>query len=77
MTHLLKKRRAEKQLFAWIKKSKRQPTKEKHHRWKKDAYSKLRDVVTEGRGDVDVDVDEWEPGMLITSSCDSVSVSER
>ncbi len=26
--------------------------------------------------DVDVDVDEWEPGVPITSQCDSVKVSE-
>ncbi len=45
-------------------------------RIKKDAYSKLRGVVAEGRDEVDVDVDEWEPGVLITSPCDSVSVSE-
>ncbi len=50
---------------------------EKRNHWKrKNAYSKLRGVVTEGRGDVDGDVDEWEPGILITSPCDSVLVSE-
>jgi hypothetical protein len=27
-------------------------------------------------GEVNEDVDEWEPGMLIPSLCDSVSVSE-
>ncbi len=43
---------------------------------RKNAYSQLRGVVAEGRGDVDVDVDEREPGVLNTSPCDSVSVSE-
>jgi hypothetical protein len=76
MTHLLKKRRAEKQLFAWIKKGKRQPAKEKAPWIKKDVYSKLRGIVAEGRGEVDVDVDEWKPGRLITSLRDSVLVSE-
>jgi hypothetical protein len=34
-------------------------------------------VVAEGKGgEVDEGVDEWEPGVLITSPCDSVSVSE-
>jgi hypothetical protein len=34
-------------------------------------------AVAEGGGvDVDEDVDEWEPGVLITSPCDSVMVSE-
>jgi hypothetical protein len=35
-----------------------------------------RGVVAEGRGDVNGDVDEWDPGKLITSPCDSDSVSE-
>ncbi len=55
MTHLLKKRRPEKQLR---KKGKRQPAKEKHHGTRKNVYSKLRGVVAEGRGDVNVDADE-------------------
>ncbi len=34
-------------------------------------------VVAEGKGvEVDEGVDEWEPGVLITSPCDSDSVSE-
>ncbi len=34
-------------------------------------------VVAEGKGgEVDESVDEWEPGVLITSPCDRVSVSE-
>ncbi len=32
--------------------------------------------VSEGKGEVAVDVGEWEPGILITSPCDSISVSE-
>jgi hypothetical protein len=43
---------------------------------RKNAYSKLRRVAAEGRGDVNADVDEWEPGVLITSPCDSISVTE-
>jgi hypothetical protein len=40
-------------------KSQRQPAREKVSRIKrKNIYSKLRGVVAEGRGDVDVDVDE-------------------
>ncbi len=35
MTYLLKKERAEKQLFAWQKKGKRQPAREKSPRTKK------------------------------------------
>ncbi len=45
-------------------------------RIKKDPYSKLQGVVAEGREEVDVDVGEWDPGMLITSPCDMVSVAE-
>ncbi len=34
-------------------------------------------AVAEGGGvDVDEGVDEWEPGVLITTPCDSVTVSE-
>jgi hypothetical protein len=33
-------------------------------------------VVAEGEDEVGVDVGEWEPGVLITSPRDSVSVSE-
>ncbi len=34
-------------------------------------------VVAEGKGgEVDEGVDEWQPGVLITSPCDSVTVSE-
>jgi hypothetical protein len=33
-------------------------------------------VVAEGKGEVGVDVGESEPGVLITSPCDSVLVSE-
>ncbi len=33
--------------------------------------------ITEGEDvEVNEDVDEWEPSLLITSSCDSVTVSE-
>ncbi len=39
-------------------------------------YSKLQGIVAEGRDEVNVDVREWEPGVLIISPCDSVSVSE-
>ncbi len=78
MTYLLKNRRAEKQLFAWIQKG------QKAARQRESAMDKERTlilcklwgVVAEGSGDVDVDVDEWEPGVLITSPCDSISVSE-
>ncbi len=43
---------------------------------RKNANSKLRGAVAEGRGDGDDDLDEWEPGELITSPCDSILVSE-
>ncbi len=43
---------------------------------KKDTYSKLWGVVAEGRDEVNLDVGEWEPGVLITNPWDSVSVSE-
>jgi hypothetical protein len=40
------------------KKAKCSPPKESTMDKRKNAYSKLRDVVAEGRCDVDVDVDE-------------------
>ncbi len=43
--YLLKKRRAEKQLFAEAQKVKRQPVKEKASRLKKDAYSRLQGLL--------------------------------
>ncbi len=36
----------------------------------------LRGVVAEGSGEDDLDVDECETGVLITSPCDSVTISE-
>jgi hypothetical protein len=76
MACLLKKRRVEKQLFAWARKGKRQPAKEKAPRIKEMLTPRSGVVVAEGRDEVDVDVGEWEPGVLITSPSDSVSVSE-
>jgi hypothetical protein len=42
MTYLLKKRRAEKQLFAKAQKGKRHPARRKAPWLKKDAYSRLQ-----------------------------------
>ncbi len=67
---------AKQQLFAWAQKGQKAARQRKAPRIKNDAYSKLHGVVAEGRDEVDVDVGEWEPGVLITSSCNSVSVSE-
>ncbi len=54
------KERVERWLFAEAQKGKRQPAKEKASRLKrKNAYSRLqRVVVAEGKGEVDVDVEE-------------------
>jgi hypothetical protein len=49
MTYLLKKGRADKQLFAWQKKIRRKPAKEKAPRIKKKiAYSKLGVLIQKG-----------------------------
>ncbi len=77
MTYLLKKGRAEKQLFAWQKKGKRQPAREKAPRInKKDRLLHTPGVEAEGRDDDNDGEDKWEPVVPITSPSDSVSVSE-
>ncbi len=69
------KRRAEKQIFAWLKKVKRQPAKEKAPRIKKKELLTLTPGDdAEGRNEVgDYDDDWWEPAVPITSPCDSIS----
>ncbi len=51
----------------------------KHHGWKKKKTLTLCSNLEIAEGEdvvVDEDVDEREPSLLITSSCDSVTVSE-
>jgi hypothetical protein len=68
------KRRAEKQLFAWLQKGKRQPAREKAPQIKnKELLTLTLGDDAEGRIEVgDDDYDGWEPVVLITSPCDSV-----
>jgi hypothetical protein len=60
MTYLLKEQRAKGSSTLKHKKGKKQPTKEKASRFKKkERLLKLpKVVVAEGKGEVDVDVDE-------------------
>jgi hypothetical protein len=78
MTCLLKERELKAALHWSTRRAKGSPPKKKHYVEKKESLLKAPEVVfAEGKGgEVDEGVDEWEPGMLITSPCDSVSVSE-
>jgi hypothetical protein len=68
------KKGAEKQLFAWLKKGKRQPAREKALRIKRKKLLTLTPGDdAEGRNEGDDDDDVWEEVVLITSPCDSVS----
>ncbi len=60
MTYLLKKKRAEKQLFAETQKGKRQPEKYKSITVKKKEHllQTPQVVVAEGKGEADEDLDE-------------------
>ncbi len=69
------KRRAEKQLFAWHKKGKRQPAQRKAPRIKKRiAYSDSGWRCRREKWSTvcDDDDDGWEPVMPITSLCDTI-----
>ncbi len=57
------KRRAEKQLFAWLNTGKKQPAREKASRIKKKELLTLTPGDSaEGRNEGDDDNDGWEPG---------------
>ncbi len=68
------KMKAEKQLFAWLQKGKRQPAREKAPRIKKKELLTLTlGDDAEGRIEVGNDDDDgWEPVVPIISPCDSV-----
>ncbi len=71
-----KEKESWKQLFAKAEEGKKQPAKRKHHGQRKTLTLSAVFVIAEREDEVDVDVGEWEPGMLIRSPCDSVSASE-
>ncbi len=58
------------------KEGQKQPAKETTRLKKRRLLLAPGVVVAEGRGEVGVVVGKWEPGVLITSPCDSVLVSE-
>ncbi len=67
---------SERQLFTEQKEGQKQPTKESNTDKERCLLQAPRVVAAEGKGEVGVDAGELEPGVLITSPCDSFSVSE-
>ncbi len=62
--------------WSTVQKGKRLPTIEKQHGKRKTLTLSSGVVVAAGEDEVSVDVGEWDPGVMITSPCDNVSVSE-